>query len=301
MDTLEHRTLLGAADHSHAPSTLELKQAFRSQQPQGPKHGVLVDPGDRGKVFRRRQALASCGLADRDRMSDLSSYLEVDLGLIFAVDLDFQHGASDDSSIDSIHDIRSAEGRPRTSFAIIEDARVRARKRRLVAAVLLAVAAAFGAVLLFSGGDPTTPGSTAQQADGSAGTSGSAATEEVTVDGVTIYTTNPGDGATTLYSFEPFAPGDPALSQETASHSTTGDFRGCKLLAKRPGRVGKGCALLIAQVQAGDLRLKAGLPQSVYGVCGRPPGPGEIAACGNTFLSERQINASLRELRRALK
>ena len=48
------------------------------------------------------------------------------------------------------------------------------------------------------------------------------------VDGVPVYTATSRDGGSAYYSFEPFAPGDPALSHETASYATTGDLEGCK-------------------------------------------------------------------------
>lgn len=69
-----------------------------------------------------------------------------------------------------------------------------------MAAALIATAAAFGAVLLFSdGGHGAGPGSgTEQRSDASASTQGSEAATTIIVDGVNIYTTTVTDGGAAL-------------------------------------------------------------------------------------------------------
>ena len=176
-------------------------------------------------------------------------------------------------------------------------ARVKAsRARRAVLVAGLASSLAAGAVAGFSVagantesvGEPT-------------------ASEKIVIDGVDVYRTEPPNGGPAVYGFEPPSEADIAAIEDTPAAFdgsdgwlTTGDLEACKFLVARPGTVVKGCALVLAQEQNGDLDLTDGPPQLVYSACGREPNPGEVEDCGGVVIDEAQVDAALEELRTAL-
>jgi hypothetical protein len=90
---------LWAAGDCDAATATELKQPFGTQYAEGAEDGVGVDAKDCGQVARRRQPFAGFRLAVGDRTSDLACYLLVQLGRLFAAELDSEHGASNSSFI----------------------------------------------------------------------------------------------------------------------------------------------------------------------------------------------------------
>lgn len=176
-------------------------------------------------------------------------------------------------------------------------ARVKAtRFRRTVLMPVLAVSLVAGAVTGFSvAGANTEPASEP------------AASERLVIDGVDVYRTEPPTGGPASYGFEPPSQADIATIEENPMAFaggdmwlTTGDLEACEFLVARPGAVVKGCALMLAQKQHGDLDLTEGPPQLVYSACGREPNPGEIEDCGGVVIEEAQVDAALEELRATL-
>jgi hypothetical protein len=221
-----------------------------------------------------------------------------------AVDLDFQHSASKNSSIHREGEI--AIGRPQRLEAIIEDARRRARRRRIVVVLALAsVAGAVTAVVLSGGfGHGSSPGSLGSNDSSATGSGIAEKNREVVVDGVIVYATELSGGGT-LYSLDPLSAADRTAAAQLGSgvlrHATTGDLKGCEFLAARPGRVVPGCALMLAQYRGGVLQPTVGPAQVAHTVCGERPAPGEVAACHGEVVSEAQVQAAVAALRAALK
>src|SRR4029453_9605829 len=81
-----------------AAAAAELEQAFFSEQPQRPQHGVRVDPEHGGEVLRGREPLTRLGLALGDRAPDLRGDLFVEVGRFGSIDLDRNHDASNNST-----------------------------------------------------------------------------------------------------------------------------------------------------------------------------------------------------------
>lgn len=188
---------------------------------------------------------------------------------------------------------------PRLRGAIIEDARLRARRRRLVFSALLAVVLALVAVVWFSAGGSDGFGAStragALERDGANGQS------QTVIDGVTVYTAEPKVGPT-AYSARPFRHVHPEFNGGFLNTDLTrGDLQGCRYLTEAPGPINQNCALMIAQVRNGDLTPKKGLASVTYTLCGRHPWPGEVHACRGDVMTDGQIDASLARLRRVLR
>lgn len=139
-----------------------------------------------------------------------------------------------------------------------------------------------------------------------ADTATSTVNEEVVIDGITVYRTERDNGPAT-YKLDPMNGAQvadietaPAFGSNSYNYMTTGDLDGCELLAQRPGNVGKGCAIALAMNQYGDVNAEPGPAQLVYTVCGRDPGPGEIADCGARTISEDEVAAAQERMRDAL-
>lgn len=139
--------------------------------------------------------------------------------------------------------------------------------------------------------------------DAAAATEEDATVEEVVIGGVTVYRTERDVGAA-LYALHP--PGDDEADRanvppgDSYSYMTTGDVDGCQLLAQRPGNLVEGCAIVLAMKRFGDLDAKPGPAETVYTVCGRDPGPGEVRACDGQVVTEAEATAAQKRMRAAL-
>lgn len=147
---------LWAAGNADSPSAPKLKQALVPQGAKRTQDRVRIYAEHGGQVTCWRQAPSSLGLALGDCAADVRGDLFVEVGRIVAVDLDSKHGASNNSSIVSVQ----APPRPSPQDeldALIEEARRRARRRRLayvaVVAGLLTVAGGLYAGFGGGGGD----------------------------------------------------------------------------------------------------------------------------------------------------
>ncbi len=142
----EHGAALGGPGHVDAAPAAELQESFVPQQPQGSQHRVGVDLEHGSKVAGGRQPLSRGCLALGDRAADLARDLVVEQDRSIAVNLDFQHRASDTSVMWETIERPWAPSR----WAVIKDARRRQRRRHrrivAVAAALLVAAAAGWAI-----------------------------------------------------------------------------------------------------------------------------------------------------------
>ena len=96
---LDDLAALRRARDGDAAAAAELEQALVAQRPERAEDGVRVDAEHGGEVPRRRQALSGLRLAVPDRAADLGRHLLVELGRLVPIDLDAEHGASNNSSI----------------------------------------------------------------------------------------------------------------------------------------------------------------------------------------------------------
>lgn len=144
----------GAGDRDPA-TPAELQQALVAKHAQRPQDGVLVDPDHRSQVAGRRQPVAGPRLAIGDRAPDLGGDLDVQVHGLSPVHLDFKHGASNTSFIVPVEaPARTAEANDELD-ALIEEARRRARRRRLgyLACVAVLLLLGLSAVLILDGGE----------------------------------------------------------------------------------------------------------------------------------------------------
>jgi photosystem II stability/assembly factor-like uncharacterized protein len=137
----------GRRDRDATPSS-EFEQPLVAQLPERAQDGVPVHVELGRQVTGRRQALAGLRLPLGDRAPDLGGHLLVQVGRLCAIDIDTEHGASDNSfTVDVVtrpSPPRSEEDLDAEALeALIEEARRRARRRRrgYVAAALAAIAA----------------------------------------------------------------------------------------------------------------------------------------------------------------
>lgn len=121
--------------------------------------------------------------------------------------------------------------------------------------------------------------------------------EEMVVDGVTVYRGVPEGDGNPLHSIHPLGAEKLALGSAAAYRATSADLAGCRLLAGRPGQVNDGCALLLAEYERGDLVVTPGAARIVYGVCGHPPGPGEVNQCPGHVVGDDDVDAARQQLR----
>lgn len=128
------------------------------------------------------------------------------------------------------------------------------------------------------------------------------ASEPVVVDGVTVHRAKRSDGGRAIYSLEPVSRAERAgieaggprdLGDDPEPYATSGDVEVCELLAARPGAVNGGCALMLAMRAGGDLDADPGPVTTAHAVCGRAPGPGEIAACDDDVVTEAEVAAAI--------
>jgi hypothetical protein len=97
--TLDDNTTFGRSSNRNATPASELEQPFVAQHPKRPQHGVRVDAEYCGEILRGRQTLTWLCLAFRDRATNLSGDLLVEIGGIALVYLDIEHGAIHSSAI----------------------------------------------------------------------------------------------------------------------------------------------------------------------------------------------------------
>jgi hypothetical protein len=153
MDTIDNRAALRGAGDCDPSSAAEIEQSLLTQATQRPEHGVRVYPDDRRQVLSGRQPLAGRRLAIGDRASDLGSHALVEVTSFGVVQLDFQHGARQNSVIPPVT-TTPAHSHERELEALIEEARRRTRRRRFgyLAAIVASLALAGGLYLAFGGG-----------------------------------------------------------------------------------------------------------------------------------------------------
>jgi hypothetical protein len=89
----DDRAALGRPDHGNSSSAAELEQAFVAQLSQRAQNGVRVDAEDGGEVAGRGEPLAGLRFSLGNGAADLYGDLLVQIGGLFAVDLD-DRGAS---------------------------------------------------------------------------------------------------------------------------------------------------------------------------------------------------------------
>jgi len=90
---------LGRTSDRDPASSAELEQAFVAQDPKRPEQGVRVDAEYGREILGEGQTLARLCLAFRDRATNLSGDLLVEIGGIAAVYLDIQYCAIHSSVI----------------------------------------------------------------------------------------------------------------------------------------------------------------------------------------------------------
>jgi hypothetical protein len=134
---------LGRPGDVDPPAATELQQTLIAEHPERSQDRVGVDLEDGGEIACRRQPFSGGRLTLGDRTADLARDLFVQNHGSVAVDVDFEHRASDTSFMFGV--IERSWAPPR--WAVIKDARRRQRRRRrrmLAGGAGLLLAAALG-------------------------------------------------------------------------------------------------------------------------------------------------------------
>jgi hypothetical protein len=130
----------------------KVEQPLVSEDAERTQDRVLVDAKDCRQIARRGQAISGAGFPVGDRATDLCGDLFMEVDGLGTVDLDFQHGASNTSSIVQVKAPPRSPDQDELD-ALIEEARRRARRRRLGYLALAAAAALLaGGIYLAIGG-----------------------------------------------------------------------------------------------------------------------------------------------------
>jgi hypothetical protein len=157
------RAVSWSSGHDDATPALEVDESFVPKRAERTKDCVAIDADFSGQALCRRQAITRTGLALRDCTPDLRGDLLVELGgALIPPQVDTQHGASQNSSIEDV--VSTAPPERQTLFsedeaqALFEEARRRTRRRRVrnaASAIVIALGLGGLAVAIRSSEDGT--------------------------------------------------------------------------------------------------------------------------------------------------
>jgi hypothetical protein len=169
----DHCPALQAPRNTDPSAASKLEQTLVAKRAKRAQNRVRINADHGGEIAGGRQTLARLGLAVGYRAANLGGDLLVQVGGIATVDLDWKHGASHTSAMSSVQAPQNSPDQDELE-ALIEEARRRARRRRLGYAALLVgmVAGASGIYLIFGGGGGTGGGPTLHGQSGAGGGAG---------------------------------------------------------------------------------------------------------------------------------